>query len=80
MEAAADGASSLAEAEDGSPLSGDEPVFGVGDSQAMDPGDLDILSETLMNTSSLITEFKSRSKIVTNLSRSVTLHLTGAVL
>lgn len=39
MEAAADGASSLAEAEDGSPLSDDEPESGVGDSPTMDAGD-----------------------------------------
>lgn len=39
MEASADGASSLAEAEDSSPLSEDEPVYGVGDSQATDAGD-----------------------------------------
>ncbi|XP_060797342.1 phosphatidylinositol 4-phosphate 5-kinase type-1 gamma isoform X2 [Neoarius graeffei] len=36
MEASADGASSVAEAEDGSPLSEDEPVSGLGDSQEMD--------------------------------------------
>lgn len=39
MEASADGASSVAEAEDGSPLSEDEPVSGLGDSQEMDAGD-----------------------------------------
>lgn len=47
MEAAADGVSSLAEAEDGSPLSQDEPVFGVCDSQAMDAGDPDIYQNQL---------------------------------
>lgn len=39
MEASGGGASSLAEAEDGSPLSEDEPVCVLGDNQAMDTGD-----------------------------------------
>ncbi|MCI4383485.1 hypothetical protein PGIGA_G00026970 [Pangasianodon gigas] len=55
MEASADGASSLAEAEDGSPLSEDEPVSGVGDSQVMDAGDFDAVKKAF------ITEMASSS-------------------
>ncbi|XP_034164396.1 phosphatidylinositol 4-phosphate 5-kinase type-1 gamma isoform X2 [Pangasianodon hypophthalmus] len=55
MEASADGASSLAEAEDGSPLSEDEPVSGVGDSQVMDAGDSDAVKKAF------ITEMASSS-------------------
>ncbi|MCJ8737716.1 hypothetical protein PDJAM_G00027240 [Pangasius djambal] len=55
MEASADGASSLAEAEDGSPLSEDEPVSGLGDSQVTDAGDSDAVKKAF------ITEMASSS-------------------